>query len=133
MASTPHQCLGVAGKICSFFLSVKIRTHILFTPTIVVRVVVLLVIAHCADCRDWADEKWEKVSAYHEKLAVQWENSFSPPSIMPITLSNLTSDSFDKWVTMTSPTSNVCTAPFVMTLLVVSVKPYISHKPLLRL
>ena len=25
----------------------------------------------CVDCYSWTDEKWEKVSAYHEKLAVQ--------------------------------------------------------------
>ena len=28
---------------------------------------------HWSDCHDWTDKKWEKVSAYHEKLAIQQE------------------------------------------------------------
>ena len=27
----------------------------------------------CKHCHDWTDERWEKVSAYHEKLAIQHE------------------------------------------------------------
>ena len=50
------------------------------------------------DCHDWTDEKWEKVSAYHEKLTVSWEkkeerkamssssslSGFASPSVMSI-------------------------------------------------
>ena len=78
------------------------------------------------DCQDWTDEKCKKVSASHEKLAIQKEkkeerkakyssssfSGFISPSVMPIPSSSITSDSFDNAVTMTNTTPNVCTTTF---------------------
>ena len=99
---------------------------------------------HCADCHDWTDEKWEKASAYHEKLAIQHVkkeerkevkssfsfpfSGFSSPSVIPIPISNITFDSFDIVITITNASSDAFATTFVTTSLVVSAKPYISHK-----
>ena len=59
---------------------------------------------HCASNHTWTDEKWEKVSSYHEKLTINCEkkerkgrysssfSGFSSPIVMSVPLLNITSD-----------------------------------------
>ena len=92
MDSTPNQCSGMAGEVCSHFLPAKDKnSH------------KLCINCHgkcctaddcCEDYHDWAGIKWDKVSACHEKSPIQWEKKkrkakssssfagFSSPSVM---------------------------------------------------
>ena len=87
------------------------------------------------DCRDWTNKKWEKVSAYPENLAIQWEkrrakfssstfSSLSSLSVMPIPSLKMQASSFHNVVTMTNASSSLCTTTFVTT------SPYVSSKPI---
>ena len=141
MASTPHQCLVVAGKVCNHFILAKDNdSHTLCTN------------CHgkcftsddcCADCHNWTDKNWEKVSVHHEKLAIQREKKkelkakssscflgLTLPFIMPVPLSKMQAISYDASVSMTNASSDMCTTTFVITFLVVSVKPYVPPKPI---
>ena len=71
MASTPHQCPGTASKVCNRFLPADDKdSHMLYFNCYGKSCT-----AHerCMDCHDWTDDKGERVSAYHEKLAIQLE------------------------------------------------------------
>ena len=60
---------GTTGKVCNPFLPAKDKDfHVLCTS---------FFFGKCctaddrfSDCHDWADKIWEKVSVYHEKLAI---------------------------------------------------------------
>ena len=68
MASTPHQCPGTTGKTCSSFLPVKDEgSHTLCISCCGKS---CTVDERCWDCHDSTVEKWEKVSTYHEELAI---------------------------------------------------------------
>ena len=98
MAFTPQECSSVEGEVYNHFLPVQKKdSHTLSTNRLGKS---CNADDCCSDCRDWTDEKWEKVSAYHEKLAIQQEKkkekvaktssssssfpNFSSPSVIPI-------------------------------------------------
>ena len=55
----------------------------------------------CVDCHDWTDEKWDKVSVYHEKLAIQREKmkerKNSLPSLVSLAFHYLLSCLYSYW------------------------------------
>ena len=68
MASTPRQCMCVAGEMSNRFLSVKDKDSLALSTN-----------CHgncytadncCTDCCGWTVEKREKGNAYQEKLAI---------------------------------------------------------------
>ena len=71
MASVAHQCLGVGCKACNHFLSAKSKdSHMHCTNC---HDKCCTTDDRCVGCYDWTGEKWEKVSTYHEELAIQWK------------------------------------------------------------
>ena len=71
MVSTPRQCSDVAGKVCNHFLPVKDKEP--YTLCSNSRSKSCNADDCCSDCHDWFDEKWDKVSVYHEKLVIHRE------------------------------------------------------------
>ena len=62
MVFQPHQCPGVAGKVCKYVLLYKDENpHSLCNYC---RGEVCSVVDRC---HDWTDEMWSKVNVYHEK------------------------------------------------------------------
>ena len=72
MAHTPCQCPGTAGKACNCPLPANLYKD---SHDFCASCYGKSCNANdgCEHCQDWTDEKWERVSAYHEKLVTQWE------------------------------------------------------------
>ena len=69
MVPSPHQCPGVAWKVCSCFLSTKENDpHLLCTSC---RGKACVLEDRCEDCHDWSDEKCLCVREYLVKLSAQ--------------------------------------------------------------
>ena len=71
MVSSPHQCPGVAGKVCNRFLQVKENVPCHLCTSCQGKTSVLE--DRCEDCHDWSDEKCFCVGEYLTKLSAQCE------------------------------------------------------------
>ena len=71
MSSVPRQCPGVSGKACNHFLSSIGKVFHEINSTCHLKSYSKDI--HCKHCAGWCEEKWEKVRAYLDKLAIQCE------------------------------------------------------------
>ena len=71
MKTAPKQCSGTEGEVCNFFLLSDERDfHEICTSC---HGQVFSINSHSRRCKFWANEKWDKVQMYMDRLAEQHE------------------------------------------------------------